>query len=56
MIYYYKKGNAYLRVKSPKGEGYTPITEEEFNKADKPKEPTEEQIRQLSEDQAEGKE
>ena len=31
MRYYYKKGNAYLSVKSPRGEGYTPITEEEFN-------------------------
>ena len=31
MIYYYKKGNTYLSVKSPRGEGYTPITEEEFN-------------------------
>lgn len=30
MRYYYKKGNAYLSVKSPRGEGYTPITEEEF--------------------------
>lgn len=31
MRYYYKKGNSYLSVKSPRGEGYTPITEEEFN-------------------------
>ena len=31
MRYYYKKGNSYLNVKSPRGEGYTPITEEEFN-------------------------
>ena len=31
MRYYYKKGNAYLSLKSPRGEGYTPITEEEFN-------------------------
>lgn len=30
MRYYYKKGNSYLNVKSPRGEGYTPITEEEF--------------------------
>ena len=30
MRYYYKKGNSYLSVKSPRGEGYTPITEEEF--------------------------
>lgn len=30
MRYYYKKGNTYLSVKSPRGEGYTPITEEEF--------------------------
>lgn len=31
MRYYYKKGNSYLSLKSPRGEGYTPITEEEFN-------------------------
>ena len=46
MRYYYKaiKGNGYLNVKSPTNNpDYIEITEEEFNDATKPKEPTAEQ-------------
>lgn len=44
MRYYYRCGNSYLSLKSPADNpDYTEITEEEFNEATKPKEPTEEQ-------------
>lgn len=42
--YYYKCGDSYLNLKSPvNNPEYVEITEEDFNKATKPKEPTEEQ-------------
>ena len=46
MRYYYKskEGNGFLNLKSPlTDENYIQITEEEFNKLTKPKEPTAEQ-------------